>query len=220
MAAPCRGCDFDSNPQGLGALILYTVSHLSPTLGALLDLKDRKCQEAKLLVLQPRPANQPPAALGPTQRGGMKISLLKVWAPCALSSVMNWKVWQSFPSPLTFGGDNQTQPEFSRGWSSPFWLTWVLARFQSVCPRVFPPRSSPLRVINVVDQHGVLWGVGEMKASSHEIRIPRQRADIALRTTVGWHGHLCQGSEEKSTQHINSQVSGVPARKPHLEQRL
>ena len=64
MAAPCRGCDFDSNPQGLGALILYTVSHLSPTLGALLDLKDRKCQEAKLLVLQPRPANQPPAALG------------------------------------------------------------------------------------------------------------------------------------------------------------
>ena len=80
MAARCRGCDFDSKPQGLGTLILHTVSHLSPTLGALLDLKDHKCQEANLLVLQPRSASQPPAALGPTQRRGMKVSLLKVWA--------------------------------------------------------------------------------------------------------------------------------------------
>lgn len=157
---------------------------------------------------------------GPHSETGHESLFAQGVGTCALFSVMNWKVWQSFPSPPTFGGDNQTQPEFSRGWSSPFWLTWVLARFQSVCPRVFPPRSSPLRVTNVVDQHGVLWGVGEMKASSHEIRIPRQRADIALCMTVGWHGCLCQGSEEKSIQHISSQVSGVPARKPRLEQRL
>lgn len=103
MAARCRGCDFDSNPRNRGALILHTVSHLLPTLGALLDLKDVDCQEAKLLVLQPRPANQPPAALGPTQRGGMEVSLLKVWAPCALFSLMNWKVWQSFPPYLWRG---------------------------------------------------------------------------------------------------------------------
>lgn len=70
ISARCRGCDSDSKPRGPGALILHTVFHLSPTLGALLDLKDGKCQEAKLLMLQSRPANQPPAALGPAQREG------------------------------------------------------------------------------------------------------------------------------------------------------
>ena len=88
MAARCRGYDFDSKPWGPGALILHTVSHLSPTLGALLDLKDCECQEAKLLVLQSRPANQPPAALGPAQRVGNESLFAQVWAPSDLFSVM------------------------------------------------------------------------------------------------------------------------------------
>lgn len=153
--------------------------------------------------------SQPPAALGPTQRG-MEVSLLKVWAPCALFPLMNWKVWQSFPSPPYLWRDNLTQPEFSRGWSHSLLAHLSVSKVSECLPRVF---SSKILSPQGHQCSGPAWcpvGCREMKASSHEIRILKQRADVALYARQ-WDSMAanCQGSEEESTGHINSRVSGV-----------